>query len=36
VTLSDSYAVLSVGDVKALTAKLPGGTASALRFTSSN
>ncbi|MBQ6123173.1 MAG: Ig-like domain-containing protein [Clostridia bacterium] len=36
VTLSDSYAVLSVGDVKALTAKLPGGSASALSFTSSN
>ena len=36
VTLSDSYAVLSVGDVKALTAKLPRGSASALSFTSSN
>ncbi len=36
VTLSDSYAVLSVGDVKPLTAKLSSGSASALRFTSSN
>ena len=36
VTLSDNYAVLSVGDVKALTAKLSSGSASVLSFTSSN
>ena len=36
VTLSDKYVVLSVGDVKTLTAKLNDGSASALRFTSSN
>ena len=36
VALSDSSVVLSVGDVKALSAKLSSGSASVLTFTSSN